>query len=235
MSLLLQATENAAGIANQVQNMGEAETKVVSIVSLLLKGGWLMIPLTVISIFAIYIFVERLLALKKAAIIDQDFMNNIKDQVFDGKIDGANNLCRNHESPIARIFEKGIGKYGKSHTEVNDAMEISAKLELYKLEENLSWLATVAGAAPMIGFLGTVLGMIRAFFKMANAGNNVDPSLLAGGIYEALVTTAVGLLIGISAFIAYNYLVRMVDKVIFSIESSSAELVDCMPEKSTVI
>lgn len=230
MSLLLQVTENAANVAEQAQNMGEAETQVVSIVSLLFKGGWLMIPLTLISIFAIYVFVERLLALKKASVVDIDFFNNLKDQVNDGKLDAANDLCRNHDAPVARVVEKGLTKYGKSHSQVNEAMENAAKLELYKLENNLSSLATISGAAPMIGFLGTVIGMIRAFFKLATAGNNVDPTLLAGGIYEALVTTAVGLLIGIASFIAYNYLIRMVDKVIFTMESSATEVVELMPE-----
>lgn len=209
----------------------EQTEEMVSFFSIILKGGWLMIPMAILAILAVYVFVEKLLTIKKAGKVDNEFMMNIKDHMFNGNIESAKDLCRNTNSPIARMVEKGVQKKDKSKEEINASIENVGKLEVYKLEKRLPFLATVSGAAPMIGFLGTVIGMIRAFFNMANAGNNIDPTVLAEGIYEALVTTAVGLLIGISAYIAYNYLVALVDKVVFTMENSTIEFIDSIPEK----
>jgi len=214
-------------ILPQVQQTEE----IVSIVSILFKGGWLMIPMILLAIMAVYVFVEKMMTIKKAGKIDPEFMLNIKDFMFNGNIESAKNLCRNTDSPIARMIDKGVQKSGKSPDEITSAIENVGKLEVYKLEKRLGFLATVSGAAPMLGFLGTVIGMIKAFFELANAGNNIDPSLLAGGIYEALVTTAVGLFIGIGSYIAYNYLVAIVEKVVFMMENTSLDFIDSLPEK----
>lgn len=214
-------------ILPQVQQTEE----IVSIVSILFKGGWLMIPMILLAIMAVYVFVEKMMTIKKAGKIDPEFMLNIKDFMFNGNIESAKNLCRNTDSPIARMIDKGVQKSGKSPDEITSAIENVGKLEVYKLEKRLGFLATVSGAAPMLGFLGTVIGMIKAFFELANAGNNIDPSLLAGGIYEALVTTAVGLFIGIGSYIAYNYLVAIVEKAVFMMENTSLDFIDSLPEK----
>ena len=209
----------------------EQTEEVVSIVSILFKGGWLMIPMLTLAVLAVYVFIEKLMTIKNAGKIDPEFMMNIKDYMFNGNIESAKNLCRNTEAPIARMIDKGVQKVDKSSDEITTAIENVGKIEVYKLEKRLAFLATVSGAAPMLGFLGTVIGMIRAFFELANAGNNIDPGLLAGGIYEALVTTAVGLFIGIGSYIAYNYLVALVDKAVFLMENTSLEFIDSLPEK----
>lgn len=203
----------------------------VSLISILVKGGWLMLPMAILAVLAVYVFIERFLTIKKAGQIDVDFMSNIKDYMFNGNIESAKNLCRNSDTPIARMIDKGVARHGKPADQITAAIENVGKLEVYKLEKKLSFLATVSGAAPMLGFLGTVIGMIKAFFELANAGNNIDPTLLAGGIYEALVTTAVGLFIGIGSYIGYNYLVSSVDKVVFIMENTSLEFIDSVENK----
>jgi biopolymer transport protein ExbB len=174
------------------------------------KGGWVMIPILVLSIVAVYIFFERYFAIKKAEKVDFNFMNKIKDYIHDDKIDSAITLCQSSENPVAKMIEKGISRIGRPLNDINAAIENVGKLEIYKLEKGLPTLATVAGAAPMIGFLGTVMGMIRAFYDMSNAGANIDVSLLPNGIYTAMITTMAGLMVGIIAFLAYNALVAKV-------------------------
>ncbi len=203
-----------------------------NILALLSKGGLLVIPIVVLSLVAIYIFVERYLTIRKASNVDKHFMDNIKDYVVTGNIEAAKSLCKNTDSPVARMIEKGVMRIGKPLRDIDVSIENVGKLEVYKLEKNLATLATISGAAPMIGFLGTVTGMINAFFNMSKAGNNIDPSLLAGGIYEAMVTTAAGLAVGIIAYIAYNYLVAMVDKVINKMEAVTVEFIDLLQEPS---
>ena len=158
------------------------------------------------------------------------FMNRIKDYIYDGKIDAAVALCKSSTSPASRMVEKGISRIGRPLNDVSTAIENLGKLEIYKLEKGLPTLATVAGAAPMIGFLGTVIGMIKAFYDMSNAGNNIDVSLLSNGIYTAMVTTVAGLIVGILAFFAYNMLVAKVEKVIFRLEATSTEFMDILNE-----
>ena len=209
-----------------------SEDKYMSILDIALKGGWLMAPLVLLSIYTIYIFVERFQAIKKATSIKEEFMLNIKDYLYNGNINAAKNLCKNSNTPIARMIEKGLTKLGKPHSEIDHSIESVGKLEIYKLEARIGSLATISGVAPMIGFLGTVIGMIRAFFNLSNSGNNIDPALLAGGIYEALVTTAAGLLIGIVAYWFYNMLINMVEKVIFQMEVNSIEFIDSIPEET---
>jgi len=211
------------------------ETKEVTIdyIQMAMAGGWIMIPLLLLSFISVYIFFERYFAIKKASKVDDTFMNRIKDYIHDGKIDSALALCQSQDSPIARMIEKGITRIGRPLNDVNMAIENVGNLEISKMEKGLSVLATVAGGAPMIGFLGTVIGMIRAFFDMANAGNNIDVSLLSSGIYTAMVTTVTGLIIGIIAYFAYNYLVTRVDKVVHNMQANALEFLDLLNEPAS--
>ncbi|HMN89984.1 MAG TPA: MotA/TolQ/ExbB proton channel family protein [Saprospiraceae bacterium] len=184
-----------------------------------------------LSAIGIYIFVERYLTINRAARIDDNFMNNIRLNVQSGNIQGAKALCMSTDSPVARMVEKGLQRIGKPLRDIDAAIENVGNLEVFKLEKNLSTLASIAGAAPMIGFLGTVTGMILSFYQMATA-ENVTPSLLAGGIYQALLTTAFGLVIGIFAYIGYNLLVANVEKVVFKMERTTTEFMDLLQEPS---
>ncbi|MDR1672894.1 MAG: MotA/TolQ/ExbB proton channel family protein [Bacteroidales bacterium] len=197
---------------------------------LALKGGWIMIPIAVLSILAVYIFVERYFAIRKAAQTDENFMNRIKDYIHDGKIDSALDLCRSTDSPIARMIEKGIERIGRPLNDINTAIENVGRLEVAKLEKGLPALATAAGGAPMLGFLGTVTGMVRAFYDMSMAGNNIDIQILSSGIYEAMVTTVAGLAVGIIAYFAYNILVANVEKVVNGLEANTTEFMDLLNE-----
>ena len=203
----------------------------LSIWQMIVDGGWyIMIPLGILSVLAIYIFAERWMAIAKANKEDKDFMNRIKDYVSDGKLEAARSLCNTTDSPIARMLDKGISRIGKPMDDVSASIENVGKLEVYKLEKGLSVLATVAGAAPMIGFLGTVIGMIMTFHAMKISGNGVEISALSGGIMQAMVTTVAGLIIGIIAYIAYNTLVVRVDKVVHNMEARSIEFIDLLEE-----
>lgn len=208
----------------------EPQEMSISFIDLAIKGGWVMVPILLLSFIAIYIYVERYYVITKASKEDMNFMNRIKDYIYDGKIDAAMALCRSSEGPAARMVEKGINRLGRPLNDVNTAIENIGKLEIYKLEKGLPVLATVAGAAPMIGFLGTVIGMIKAFYDMANAGSNIDVSMLSNGIYTALVTTVAGLIVGIMAYFAYNMLVVKVEKVVFKLEATSTEFMDILNE-----
>ncbi len=208
----------------------ESEQITLSFGELVLKGGWVMVPIILLSVIAIYIFFERFYVITKAGNEDINFMNRIKDYIYDSKIDAAIALCKSNNSPASRMVEKGITRIGRPLNDVNTTIENIGKLEVYKLEKGLPALATIAGAAPMIGFLGTVIGMIRAFYDMSNAGNNIDVSLLSNGIYTAMVTTVAGLIVGILAHFAYNILVSKVEKVIFNLEATSTEFMDILNE-----
>ncbi|MDP2422769.1 MAG: MotA/TolQ/ExbB proton channel family protein [Bacteroidales bacterium] len=197
---------------------------------LALKGGWIMLPIVLLSVIAIYIFVERYLVISKASKEEHNFMNNIRDFMHDGRIDSALTLARNNETPIARMIEKGLLRLGKPLNDINTAIENVGKLEVGKLEKNIAGLATVAGAAPMLGFLGTVMGMVRAFYDMSMAGNNIDIALLSTGIYQAMVTTVAGLIVGIVAYVCYNILVSRVEKVVFKLEARATEFIDLLHE-----
>jgi biopolymer transport protein ExbB len=209
--------------------VAEEVTK-MNIMKLTLDGGWIMVPIALLSVVAIYIFVERYFAIKKASQEDLHFMNRIKEFIHEGKIDAAKRLAQSTDTPVSRMIEVGITRIGRPMTDVNAAIENVGKLEIYKLERGLPTLATAAGAAPMLGFLGTVIGMITAFFAMANAGSNIDVSLLSSGIYQAMVTTAAGLFVGIIAYFCYNILVARVEKVVFMLEARSSEFMDLLNE-----
>jgi biopolymer transport protein ExbB len=202
----------------------------VSIMDLLLEGGWyIMIPLAFLSILTVFIFIERMLAVNKALGQERDFMSKIKDYIHDGKIDSAKNLCSTSESPVARMLEKGIARIGKPMRDIAVSIENVGKLEIYNLERNLSGLATIAGAAPMIGFLGTVIGMVQVFMNMEAVGT-VRVSDISSGTKQAMITTIVGLIVGVLAFMAYNYLVARVSKVIHKMEAGSIEFLDILEE-----
>jgi biopolymer transport protein ExbB len=227
--IFLQINPGAVPADSLATNAITEET--ISIWELILEGGWyIMIPLAILSVMAIYIFAERWMAINKASKEDKDFMNRIKDYITDGKISAARSLCATTNTPIARMLEKGVARVGKPMDDVSASIENTGKLEVYKLEKGLSVLATVAGAAPMIGFLGTVIGMIMTFHAMKISGNGVEIGALSGGIMQAMVTTVAGLIIGIIAYIAYNTLVVRVDKVVHRMEARSIEFIDLLEE-----
>jgi biopolymer transport protein ExbB len=226
MSLFLQITQSIPTEANL-----PSEEK-LNLIDLSLKGGWFMIPLVILSIIAIYIFIERYQKIRKARKEDPSFMNQLRDHVVSGNLHSAQDLCNKTDHPLARMLAKGVMRIGRPLKDIETSVENVGKIEIGKLETNLSALATIAGAAPMIGFLGTVTGMIRAFYNMSKAGNNIDPGLLSGGIYEAMVTTAAGLIVGIIAYIGYNVLVAMIEKVIHNLETRSIEFIDLLQEPS---
>ncbi len=206
--------------------------KTLSIVELISSGGLggniIMSTLGVLSIFAIYILIERYSTIKKASKDDDSFLKSIKNFVEQKDMQAAKTLCQNTDNPVSRMIEKGIDRIDKPMTDISAAIENQGKLEVYKMENNLANLATIAGAAPMIGFLGTVIGMIVAFHEMASAGGNIDVEMLSKGIYTAMVTTVGGLVVGIIAYISYNFLVSKVDKVIFLLEARTTEFLDLL-------
>ena len=202
----------------------------INVIDLAFKGGWIMVVLLLLSLMAIYIFVQRLIIIRRAGKEDETFMNRIKDYIHEGKVDSALNLCRSTNTPSARMIEKGITRLGRPMNDVLVAIENVGNLEIAKLEKGFPLIATTAAGAPMLGFLGTVTGMVRAFFDMANAGTNVDVTLLSGGIYEALVTTVGGLVVGIITLFAYNYLVSQVDNVVNKMEARTMEFMDLLNE-----
>ncbi len=232
-TILLEVTQTGAAVADTVANaVAGAPQKFdsLNIWDLTLKGGWIMIPIGIMSVIAVYIFVERFLALNKAGKDDPNFMNNIRDFIHNGRLDSALALCKNNQTPLARMIEKGLSRLGKPLNDINAAIENVGKLEISRLEKNIAALATIAGAAPMLGFLGTVTGMVKAFYDMAKAGNNIDIQLLSSGIYEAMVTTVGGLIVGILAYICYNILVARVEKVVFILEARSTDFMDLLNE-----
>ena len=208
------------------------EEKTLSIMELISSGGLggniIMGTLGLLSIYAIYILIERFSTIKKASVEDESFLKSIKNFVEQKDIHAAKTLCKNTDNPVSRMIEKGIDRIDKPMTDISAAIENQGKLEVYKMENNLANLATIAGAAPMIGFLGTVIGMIVAFHEMASAGGNIDVEMLSKGIYTAMVTTVGGLVVGIIAYIAYNFLVSKIDKVIFKLEARTTEFLDLL-------
>ncbi len=220
------STTEVADTASQAANGQEHQT----MFSFLIEGGIFMIPLVILSVMAVYIFVERFLTIKKASKISYKFMDEVKTKVLAGDIDGAKLLCSKWNSPVSRMIDKGISRIGNSLKNIEASIENVGKIEIYNLEKNLSLLATISGAAPMIGFLGTVTGMIKAFTSIAKIDGAVSPKHLSVGISEAMITTAAGLIIGIIAYLGYNYLVNRLQKVIHKMEYSSIEFIDLLQE-----
>ena len=233
MSILLSLQAVGAQTAEQMPDLTavtaptEAE---INVIDLAFKGGWIMVVLLLLSLMACYIFIQRMMVIRRAGKEDETFMNRIKDYIHEGKGDSALNLCRSTNTPSARMIEKGITRLGRPMNDVLVAIENVGNLEIAKLEKGFPLIATTAAGAPMLGFLGTVTGMVRAFFDMANAGTNVDVTLLSGGIYEALVTTVGGLVVGIITLFAYNYLVSQVDNVVNKMEARTMEFMDLLNE-----
>ena len=221
--LLLQAPAEVAS-ADVVQEVD------VNVLQLLMEGGWyIMIPLALMSLIGMYVFFERFLAIRKADKVSPDFMQKLKDYISQGNLSSARNLCADSNTPVARMLDKGISRIGKPLKDISVAIENVGKLEIYRLEKNLSTLATVAGAAPMVGFLGTVIGMVNVFLDMEAAGT-VQVSDISSGTKQAMVTTIVGLIVGILAYMAYNHLVSQVSKVIHRMEANSLEFIDILEE-----
>ena len=208
------------------------ETQSISILEMATKGGWIMIVLLILSIVALYIFGKKWWIISSAEKIDKDFMKDIKDYLLDGKVKSAKALCGKFDAPIARMIETGIARIGKPLSDVQTAVDNVGNAEIARLENGLPYLATIAGGAPMLGFLGTVTGMIKAFFNMANAGNNIDISLLSGGIYEAMITTVGGLIVGLIAYFAYNFLTAKVSNVVFKMENATIDFMSLLSETS---
>lgn len=210
------------------------EEKPFSVIDMIVDGGASSVViigiLFVMLGVALFIYFERAFAIKAASKIDGNFMNQIKDHISHGKIDAALLLCASTDSPVARLIEKGVSRIGKPLEDINKAIENAGTLEVYKLEKNVSVLATIAGAGPMIGFLGTVIGMIIAFQEMANSGGQAEMGALAGGIYTAMTTTVAGLIVGIVAYIGYNHLVVRTDKVVHQMEANAVEFLDLLNE-----
>lgn len=224
MTILAQITTAADTL---VLDSGEGS---LDYIDLLFKGGYMMIPIFILSLAAIYIFTERYRTISQAAKIPGGFMDNIKRAVAKGDINGAKLICAQNKTPIARMIEKGISRLGSPLKNIEVSIENVGKIEIYKLEKNLSLLATISGVAPMMGFLGTVTGMIQAFIAIAQEEGSVSPKLLSAGIYEAMITTAAGLLVGIIAYLGYNYLVTRLQKVIHMMEYTSIDFIDLLQE-----
>lgn len=224
-----------SNIQNETELLPEESVeKTLSIIELIGSGGIagqvIIGLLFLLLIAAIYIYFERLFAIKEASKVDANFMNQIKDHVSNGKIDSAQVLCGQINSPVSRLINKGITRIGKPLEDINTAIENAGRLEVYGLEKNVSILATISGAAPMIGFLGTVIGMILSIFEIANSGGQIDIKLLADGLYTAMTTTVAGLIVGIIGYIAYNHLVVKTDKVVYQMEANSLEFLDHLNE-----
>ena len=237
--LILQITTPGSHVADTVV---KAATQVVTtpitpkvedlnLLDLVMKGGIIMIPLLLLSLMAIYFFFERLIAIKKASRTNVNFMNNIKDFIIDYKIDAAKALCKSTNSPIARMVEKGIGRIGKPIDEIERSLESVGKFEVSKLEKNLKILGIVAGIAPMLGFIGTIMGVIKIFHNIS-LSNNFSIGDISSGLYEKMITSATGLIIGVLAYTGYNYLSILLDKVIFMLEDSALDFLDTLQKEA---
>ena len=229
-SILLQAPTT---VASDTTGLVVETEKQLNVLDMALNGGIMLIPIVILSVIAIYLLVERYLTIKKAREYDPLFMKRIKDMVMEGNIKGAQSLCEATNTPIARMLEKGLSRIGKPLQDVQVAVQNVGNLEVSKLEKGMPLLATISGAAPMIGFLGTVTGMIKTFYTLAQNADGIQVGSLSGGIYESMVTTVGGLIVGIIAYISYNSLTAMIDKVIYRMESTSMEFLDILHEPAS--
>ncbi len=221
MGVLLQVPDTAMAVQNAADTF--------NLWSLLQKGGWLMYPLYLCFIAAVFVFFERLIAIRKASAVDNNFMRIIRDNIYSGNIHAARNLSRNTDNPVARIIDKGVQRIGKPIDAIEKSMENIGNLEVYKLERNLSVLSLVYGIAPMIGFLGTIFGMLQLFHEI-NSSGDFTPASIAGGIYTKMVTSATGLIIGLLAYVGYNFLNTQINKTVNKMEIASAEFIDILQE-----
>ena len=222
---LLQIITDSSSIAPAATSAAQS----LSLMDLIMKGGWMMIPIGILSVVSVYLMIERFITISRASKIDSGFMASIKTMLLDGKVDAALSLCRSTNTPIARLLEKGIKRLGKPVKEIESAVENTGKLEIYKLEKNLSYLGIIAGIAPMFGFVGTISGVIKIFYNISLA-DNISIGLIAGGLYEKMITSAAGLIVGIIAHIGFHYLNTMIDRVSFQLESTTVEFIDLIQE-----
>ncbi|MCX6200166.1 MAG: MotA/TolQ/ExbB proton channel family protein [Bacteroidetes bacterium] len=223
--MLLQIAIDSSALTTQAAT----QVQTLNLFDLIMKGGWVMIPIGILSVIAVYLMVERFITINRASKVDTGFMANIKAMLLDGKADSALSLCRSTNTPIARLLEKGIKRLGKPVKEIESAVENTGKLEIYKLEKNLSYLGIIAGIAPMFGFVGTISGVIKIFYNISLA-DNISIGLIAGGLYEKMITSAAGLIVGIIAHIGFHYLNTMIDRVSFQLESTTVEFIDLIQE-----
>ncbi|NDV57845.1 MotA/TolQ/ExbB proton channel family protein [Bacteroides sp. 519] len=234
MNLLIMLAQVGTNLADSLATENPILTPVtpekMNMLDMAIKGGWIMIVLAVLSVICFYILFERIYVIRKAGKEDPDFMDRIKDYMLSGEIKSALNYCERVNTPSARMIEKGINRLGRPVNDIQAAIENVGNMEVAKLEKGLTIMATISGGAPMIGFLGTVTGMVRAFYEMASAGNNIDITVLSGGIYEAMITTVGGLIVGIIAMFAYNYLVTLVNGVVNKMESKTMAFMDLLNE-----
>ena len=221
---LLQIVADTSAAAQNV-----AQQQSLTLFDLMRKGGWVMVPLGILSVIAVYLIVERYIVISRAGKVDPSFMSNIKNMLLSGKTEAALSLCKNTNTPIARLLEKGIKRLGKPVKEIESAVENTGKLEIYKLEKNLSYLGIIAGIAPMFGFVGTIAGVIRIFYDIS-LHNDISIGLIAGGLYQKMITSATGLIVGIVAHIGFHYLNTMIDRVSFQLESTTVEFIDLIQE-----
>lgn len=244
-SVLLQIVSGAAGVATQVvdtaKNVAAQASQLplpsaapptkeaISLLDLIMKGGMIMIPMALLSVLTIYFFFERLMTISKASKLDRNFMNSIKDFIHNGNIDAAKSLCKNTSSPAARMIEKGVGRIGKPIKEIEDAMESVGKLELNRLEKNLSILSLIGRIAPILGFVGTIAGVIKIFHDISLT-DNISIGVISGGLYQKMITSASGLMVGLTAFIGYYILNAMLDKTLNKMETASVEFIDLLQE-----
>ncbi len=224
LQIVLDSTAAASALAT-------TEPASISFLDLIMKGGVIMIPILILSVISIFLMVERFLTISKARKVDPNFMNNIRVLLMENKIDSALNLARTTNTPIARLLEKGIKRLGRPIKEIESAVENTGKLEIYKLEKNLAYLGIIAGIAPMLGFVGTISGVIKIFYNISLA-DNISIGLIAGGLYEKMVTSAAGLVVGIIAHIAFHFLNTMIDRVSFQLESTAVDFIDLLHEPS---
>ncbi|MFN8293619.1 MAG: MotA/TolQ/ExbB proton channel family protein [Chitinophagales bacterium] len=223
--MLLQiAYDSTAQIANAA-----AKPESLSLLSLIMKGGWIMVPILALSVVAIFLIVERYIVIRQASKVDPNFMNNIKEFLVAGKMDSALAMCKSTNTPIARLLEKGLKRLGKPIKEIESAVENTGKLEIYKLERHLGYLGIIAAIAPMFGFVGTISGVIKIFYNISLA-DNISIGIIAGGLYEKMITSAAGLVVGIIAHIGFHYLNTMIDRVSFQLESTAVDFIDILQE-----
>ena len=235
MNVFLQAAAVADTLAggNPVLTPLASGEPQMNLLEMAMKGGWIMLVLVLLSVVCFYIFFERLAFIRKAGKEDPLFMERIRDYIRSGEVKSAINYCRITNTPTARMIEKGITRMGRPVADVQAAIENTGNIEVAKLENGLPIVATISGGAPMIGFLGTVTGMVQAFWEMANAGNNIDITLLSGGIYEAMVTTVGGLFVGIIAYFGYNFLTSQISNLVFKMERTTIEFIDMLQEPAS--
>jgi biopolymer transport protein ExbB len=230
-SVLLQITSTLSDTLHAAPAIAAEAPQSLSFLDLILKGGIIMVPIGLLSMLGVYVFIERLITIKKASRVDVNFMPSIRDYVLNGNIPAAIALCKNTQTPVARMIEKGLKRIGKPIKEIEDGIESVGKLEVYKLEKNVGLLGTVAGVAPLFGFLGTIFGVIKIFYNIALA-DNISIGRIADGLYVKMITSAAGLMVGILAFIAHHILVMMVDKVVNKMEINAVEFIDLLQEPS---